>query len=76
MKEPNKLDSGKSDSRPHSRLKILFADDELSLQELMSIELPRMGAPSDGLPRRTNGRRLALNETLTTASLSTSTCPA
>lgn len=43
MKEPNKLDSGKSDSRPHSRLKILFADDELSLQELMSIELPRMG---------------------------------
>jgi two-component system NtrC family response regulator len=33
----------KSDTRPHSRLKILFADDELSLQELMSIELPRMG---------------------------------
>src|SRR6478609_7684786 len=41
MKE-SKTDS-KSDSRPHSRLKILFADDELSLQELMSIELPRMG---------------------------------
>src|SRR6187399_3636074 len=43
MKEPNKVDSGKGDSRPHSRLKILFADDELTLQELMSIELPRMG---------------------------------
>jgi two-component system NtrC family response regulator len=37
-----KTEAGKSDSRP-SRLKILFADDELSLQELMSIELPRMG---------------------------------
>src|SRR6187399_2253787 len=43
MKEPNKVDSGKGDSRPHSRLKLLFADDEASLQELMSIELPRMG---------------------------------
>src|SRR5687768_17557514 len=40
MKE--KPDTARSDSRP-SRLKILFADDELSLQELMSIELPRMG---------------------------------
>jgi DNA-binding NtrC family response regulator len=29
--------------KPHSRLKILFADDELALQELMSLELPRMG---------------------------------
>jgi DNA-binding NtrC family response regulator len=37
-----KTDTGKSESRP-SRLKILFADDELALQELMSIELPRMG---------------------------------
>lgn len=33
----------KSDAKPHSRLKILFADDEPSLQELMSLELPRMG---------------------------------
>lgn len=30
-------------SKLHSRLKILFADDEPSLQELMSLELPRMG---------------------------------
>jgi DNA-binding NtrC family response regulator len=33
----------KNDAKPHSRLKILFADDEPSLQELMSLELPRMG---------------------------------
>lgn len=30
-------------SKPHSRLKILFADDEPSLQEVMSLELPRLG---------------------------------
>jgi DNA-binding NtrC family response regulator len=30
-------------TKPHSRLKLLFADDEKSLQELMSLELPRMG---------------------------------
>src|SRR5690349_3586360 len=30
-------------SKPHSRLKVLFADDEQALQELMSLELPRMG---------------------------------
>ncbi|MEX2119796.1 MAG: sigma-54 dependent transcriptional regulator [Pirellulales bacterium] len=29
--------------KPHKRLKLLFADDERSLQELMSLELPRMG---------------------------------
>jgi DNA-binding NtrC family response regulator len=29
--------------KPHHRLKLLFADDEKSLQELMRIELPRMG---------------------------------
>jgi two-component system NtrC family response regulator len=28
---------------PHHRLKLLFADDEPSLQELMRLELPRMG---------------------------------
>ncbi len=28
---------------PHKRLKLLFADDEKSLQELMRLELPRMG---------------------------------
>jgi DNA-binding NtrC family response regulator len=28
---------------PHERLKLLFADDERSLQELMRLELPRMG---------------------------------
>lgn len=28
---------------PHKELKILFADDEPSLQEVMSLELPRMG---------------------------------
>lgn len=33
----------KSDSKPLNRLKILFADDESALQELMSMELPRMG---------------------------------
>ena len=30
-------------TKPHDRLKLLFADDEQSLQELMSLELPRMG---------------------------------
>jgi DNA-binding NtrC family response regulator len=29
--------------KPHNRLKLLFADDERSLQELMRLELPRMG---------------------------------
>ncbi len=29
--------------KPHKRLKLLFADDEKSLQELMRLELPRMG---------------------------------
>jgi DNA-binding NtrC family response regulator len=33
----------KRDSKPLNRLKILFADDEPALQELMSLELPRMG---------------------------------
>lgn len=33
----------KHTSKPRNRLRILFADDEPSLQELMSIELPRMG---------------------------------
>jgi len=32
-----------ADSESRSRLKILFADDERSLQELMRLELPRMG---------------------------------
>lgn len=32
-----------SASKPHQRLKLLFADDERSLQELMRLELPRMG---------------------------------
>jgi DNA-binding NtrC family response regulator len=36
-------DNFKSDAKPVSRLKILFADDEPALQELMSLELPRMG---------------------------------
>src|SRR5581483_7710153 len=31
------------DTKPHKRLKLLFADDERSLQELMSLELPRLG---------------------------------
>src|SRR5438270_12244128 len=30
-------------TKPRKKLKLLFADDERSLQELMSIELPRMG---------------------------------
>ena len=30
-------------TKPHQRLKLLFADDERSLQELMRLELPRMG---------------------------------
>ena len=33
----------KENSKPRSGLKILFADDEPVLQELMSLELPRMG---------------------------------
>ncbi len=33
----------KEDRRPPSRLKVLFADDESALQELMSLELPRLG---------------------------------
>ena len=33
----------KGETQPVSRLKILFADDEPALQELMSLELPRMG---------------------------------
>ncbi len=36
-------ESAKTESKPVSRLKILFADDEPALQELMSLELPRMG---------------------------------
>ena len=36
-------DKTKSETRPHSRLKLLFADDESALQELMSLEIPRMG---------------------------------
>jgi DNA-binding NtrC family response regulator len=35
--------SDKSKIKPHETLKILFADDEPSLQELMKNELPRMG---------------------------------
>ena len=35
--------NAKSNARPPKGLKILFADDEPSLQELMSLELPRMG---------------------------------
>jgi two-component system NtrC family response regulator len=38
MKKKNK-----DGSKPHNGLKILFADDEAVLQELMSLELPRMG---------------------------------
>ena len=30
-------------TKPHKRLKLLFADDEPSLQKLMEIEIPRMG---------------------------------
>jgi len=33
----------KSLSKSHSSLKVLFADDEPALQELMSLELPRLG---------------------------------
>ena len=39
----SKSTKSKGKAKPHSRLKILFADDEQSLQELMSLELPRMG---------------------------------
>ena len=35
--------SWKIATKPPKRLKLLFADDERSLQELMSLELPRMG---------------------------------
>jgi DNA-binding response OmpR family regulator len=33
----------KGDGKAHTKLKILFADDEPALQELMHLELPRMG---------------------------------
>ena len=33
----------KSHAKSHCCLKVLFADDEPALQELMSLELPRMG---------------------------------
>ena len=33
----------KDNTKPPKGLKVLFADDEQSLQELMSLELPRMG---------------------------------
>lgn len=39
MKKPTRT----SEKSPPDRLKILFADDEPTLQELMSLELPRMG---------------------------------
>ncbi len=39
MKEKAKSDS----KQPHSKLKILFVDDEGPLQELMSLEIPRIG---------------------------------
>ncbi len=37
------LKDKKNGSPPSARLKILFADDEPTLQELMSLELPRLG---------------------------------
>ncbi|MDX1944049.1 MAG: sigma-54 dependent transcriptional regulator [Pirellulaceae bacterium] len=47
MKEAPKTDSKPLNARgqelPPARLKMLFADDEPALQELMSLELPRMG---------------------------------
>jgi len=39
----NRKRRGTIDTKPHKRLKLLFADDEKSLQELMRLELPRMG---------------------------------
>src|SRR5688500_19900307 len=38
-----KDNKAKNAGRPHSRLRLLCADDEASLQELMSLELPRLG---------------------------------
>lgn len=35
--------TSKSDGRDHAGLALLFADDERSLQELMKLEIPRMG---------------------------------
>jgi DNA-binding NtrC family response regulator len=40
---PNWRRSGIIDTKPPKGLKLLFADDERSLQELMKLELPRMG---------------------------------
>jgi len=37
------MESMTNDTAPHQRLKLLFADDERSLQELMRLELPQMG---------------------------------
>jgi DNA-binding NtrC family response regulator len=44
----------KNDTKQPSRLKILFADDEPSLQELMSLELPRMGHDATVCPDGTS----------------------
>ena len=35
--------NSKKDTKPHNRMKVLFADDERALQEVMKNELPRMG---------------------------------
>ena len=35
--------NSKENIKPHECLKILFADDEKALQEIMRLELPRMG---------------------------------
>ena len=37
------MKSTKDNAKPPNSLKVLFADDESALQELMSLELPRMG---------------------------------
>lgn len=51
-----------NDSKQLSGLKILFADDEESLQELMSMELPRMGHSVTVCPEGTSAVRQAREE--------------
>ena len=40
---PRRCEAGRQERADRTKLKVLFADDEPALQELMHLELPRMG---------------------------------
>ena len=60
---------------PPAKLKLLFADDERSLQEVMRLELPRMGHEVTVCPDGVTALA-ALDRKRSIAFLSISTCPA